>query len=71
MTIETQVFLPGKTNPIDLDEFANIICSIGAGGFSPAAQRLVQPATDYFSYDNPKTGTKCAVTSEKIKMRSN
>lgn len=71
MTIEVQVHLPGKTNPIDLDEFANIICAIGANGFSPATQRLVQPATDYFSYDNPKTDTKVTVTSEKIMTRSN
>ena len=59
MSIEVEVYLPAVTNPVDLDTYANIVASIAGYGTYEQAQGL----PDYFSYDNPKTGSKCSVRS--------
>ena len=62
MTIEVQVYLPGENNPVDLDTYADIVA--GIAGFGTAEQAQCLP--DYYSYDNPKTGSSCSVRSSDM-----
>ena len=66
MTTEIQVFVPGKTSPVDLDTYADIVAAIA--GFGTEAEQQMLP--DHFAYDNPKTGNKCTVESSDM-TRSN
>ena len=51
MAIKTSVFIPGRVDPIDLDDYATIITAVaGFGG-----EQDTRSIPDMFSYDNPQT----------------
>ncbi|MGE3483279.1 MAG: hypothetical protein AB7L09_00755 [Nitrospira sp.] len=54
MSIEVQVHVPGRANPVDLDVYADIVATVA--GFV-----AVRNIPDYYSYTNPRTGTMCTV----------
>ena len=56
MTIEIQAFVPGQSNPVDLDVYADIVA--GVVGNDPTAP-------DVFGYSNPKTETEIAAHNEQ------
>jgi len=66
MAFEIQVYLPGETNPVDLDDYANIVANIA--GYGTYGQSRALP--ELFIYDNPKSGTKQKVGT-LMTMRSN
>ena len=57
MAFEIQVYLPGETNPVDLDDYANIVSAIAGCGTYEQWQSL----PELFVLDDPKSGNRTSV----------
>ena len=66
MAAEIEVYLPGETNPIDLDTYAVNVASVSAYGTSKQVKCLPY----FFAYDNPKTSRQFSIGTPDM-TRSN